>query len=171
MPRPTLIVSLSALLVVLLAGCAPPPYTAPDTGTAASTEPGIRVTWPLPEATVVGCTVATVEVTNLTLTDSSTNTEPVEGQGHYHIFTPAGYTAAWTPYALVSFGDMFETLEDDPVGDVLTVQLVNNIHELMLDADGDAYEFEVPLVFTPGECTEFGATPTDTSYDTSMAAH
>ena len=148
-----------SVALVLLAACSPPPYTALDTG---SVEPSIEVTWPLPESTVTGCTVVTVEVKNLTLTDFATNTEDVPGEGHYHVFTPLGYTAVWTPYALIPFEEIPDTLDN------LTVQLVNNVHEPLTDKNGDLYEYQVPLHYLPGDCTEFGATPTDTAYDTSM---
>lgn len=139
-----------------LVGCAPPPLDG-----AFSTEPAVRVTWPLPETTVVGCTVVTVEVDNLELTDFSVVTEDADGQGHYHVTTPLGYTAIWTPYALISF----ETI--DPQDGFLNIQLVGNSHMALTDDQGDFYEVDVPLRFEPGECTEFGATPTDTNYDTS----
>lgn len=138
--------------LALLVGCAPPPF---------STEPSVRVTWPLPESTVVGCTVVTVEVENLALTDFSTEgIANVDGEGHYHVTTPLGYTAVWTPYALISF----ETIAEADA--VLNVQLVDNTHGALLDENGAYYEVDIPLHFVPGECTEFGATPTDTDYDT-----
>lgn len=147
-------------LVLLLAACSPPPYSPPDTG---GTEPSVVVTWPLPESEVVGCTVVTVEVKNLELTDFTTpGLEDVTGQGHYHVTTPAGYTAVWTPYALIAFPTIADTLA------TLDVQLVNNLHEPLLDANGDAYEYKVPVHYLPGDCAEFGATPTDTDYDTNM---
>lgn len=147
----------------LLAGCAPPPYS-PPADSAPSTEPSVTVTWPLPESTVVGCTVVTVEVKNLELVDFTTHTEDVPGEGHYHVTTPLGYTAVYTPYALISW--LGQIPESD---DILNVQLVNNVHEPLYDADGDPYEFNVPLHYVPSsECAEFGSTPTDTAYDTGM---
>jgi len=147
--------------LLLLAACSPPPYTPADT--AGSTEPSVTVTWPLPERDVVGCTVVTVDVQNLKLTDFTTpGLEDVPGQGHYHVTTPAGYTAVWTPYALIAFPDIADTLAN------LNVQLVNNLHELLLDGNGDPYEYNVPVHYLPGECVEFGATPTDSDYDTNM---
>ncbi len=148
------------LPLAMVTACSPPPYTPPDTG---SDEPSIVVTWPPPETTVTGCTVVTVEVENLTLTDFTTNPTDVPGQGHYHVTTPLGYTAVWTPYALIAFEEIPETLDN------LTVQLVSNTHEPLLDANGDVYEYNVPLHFMPGECTEFGAAASDTDYDTSMS--
>lgn len=148
-----------ASLFAVVSGCAPPPYTPVDTG---STEPSVTVTWPLPETTAVACTVVTVEVRNLTLTDFATHVDDVPGEGHYHVTTPLGYTAVYTPYALISW--LTGINESD---DTLTVQLVNNMHEPLVDADGDAYEYKVPLHYVPGEsCAEFGSTPTDTAYDT-----
>lgn len=148
------------LLLATLTACSPPPYTSPDTG---SLDPGILVTWPLPETEAIGCTVVTVEVKNFTLVDFTTHTTDVPGEGHYHVVTPLGYTAVWTPYALISF----ETIEDTL--DNLSVEMVNNLHEPIMDPDGDGYEYRVPLHFMPGECAEFGAAPTDTNYDTGMA--
>ncbi len=149
------------VIAVLLTGCAPPPYTPPDTG---STEPSITVTWPLPESTAVGCTVVTVEIKNLTLTDFATNTTDVPGEGHYHVTTPLGYTPVYTPYALISWLDQIPDSNAD-----LTVQLVNNIHEPLLDANGDPYQVTIPLHYVPSAtCAEFGSTPTDTAYDSGM---
>jgi hypothetical protein len=129
------------LSLALGVGCAPPPY---------SIEPSIVVTWPMPETTVVGCTVVTVEVTNLVLTDFDDRTADVAGEGHYHVFTPAGYESAYAPYVLMRFEDI-----PAPVSDYLTVQLINNLHDPLLDADGDFYEYKVPLNFVPGPCEEF----------------
>ena len=152
-------------LFAAASGCAPPPYTATDID---GTEPAVQVTWPLPESTVTACTVVTVDVRNLTLTDFDTHLEDVPGEGHYHVTTPKGYTAVFTPYALITW--LNEIPDSD---DVLTVQLVNNLHLPLLDADGDTYEYEVPLHYMPGDaCAEFGPPPTtgtDTGTDTAAA--
>jgi hypothetical protein len=139
--------------LAITGGCAPPPY---------STEPSIVVTWPPPETTVVGCALVTVEVTNLALTDYDNTTEDVPGQGHYHVFTPAGYVSAYVPYTLARFEDI-----SGPVTDYLTVQLINNLHEPLLDADGNLYEYKVPLNFEPGPCEPF-EDPADSPGDSGM---
>ena len=139
-------------------GCAPPP---------GSTEPSVVVTWPMPETTVVGCTIVTVDVNNLLLTDFHDSTADVLGEGHYHVIAPDGdYTSAYAPYVLMRFEDI-----GGPVSAYLTVRLINNVHLPLLDPDGDFYEYEVPLNFEPGPCEEFqdaGDSAGDSGMDSGM---
>lgn len=160
--RPRAWVLSLGLTLGLGVGCAPPPYT---------TEPSIVVTWPMPETTVVGCTIVTVEVTNFTLTDFNDRTADVPGEGHFHLITSnlitsTAYQSAYAPYVFMRFEDI-----GGPVSDYLRVQLNNNLHVPLLDPDGDFYEYEVPLNFEPGPCEEFeeaGDSAGDSGMDSGM---
>ena len=144
----------------LLAGCAPPPYTPPDT--AASTPPSIEFTRPLPETTLTGCVVATVNIQNFELVDFNEHPDPVEGEGHWHILHPAGpntYDVCLKPYCVAHF----EALENGPVSDFLVAALAGNDHQPIYDEANEPIQATIPATFVGGECEEsLGSEPYDT---------
>jgi hypothetical protein len=138
----------SRLSTVLLAGlfaCAPPPV--PESEAEQSTEPSIRITWPPPETPVTGCEIVTVEVENLTMVEPPSS-DIVAGEGHYHLYHPAGYEPCFKPYCFVDFSSVESTT--DPF---LVAVLADSAHNELLDANGDRYEHRVPIEFVPGDCT------------------
>jgi hypothetical protein len=126
------------MLIISLLGCAPPPI---------DTAPSITITWPPAEAEVVGCEMVTVEVENFKLVEFPSDDGNAEGEGHYHIYHPNGYSACYKPYCLVDLSNLEST--SDPY---FTAVLANTDHSEVTDADGNRIEFTIPIVFTPGEC-------------------
>lgn len=144
------------MLLLLSEACAPPPLPTVDT------TPSITITWPPAESEIQGCTTVAVDIENLILTDFTVNTENEEGHGHWHVFHPAGYAASWKPFQFVDFSSVTETTEP-----YLTVQLANNDHSDLLDAEGEPYTFSIPFTFVPGPCeSDTGGAPADTAGDT-----
>lgn len=140
----------TSLHLALLLGCAPPPYTPPDTG---STDPSIAFTWPLPETELTGCVVATVNVQNFSLVDFRTHPDPVEGEGHWHVEHPAGpdtYDVCDKPWCVAHF----ELLENGPVNDYLRANLVGNDHQQLYDANQQPVTAAMAATFLGGECAE-----------------
>lgn len=153
------------VLLSLLAACAPPPYTPPDTDAADDGQPSIAFTWPEPETSWTGCVVATVEIKNFELVTPVMDLPVVAGQGHWHVLHPNGpngYDVCDKPYCVA----FFEALKGGPVNDFLKATLVGNDHQPIYDTNGDPFEATMPLTFNGGECAEaLGGT----SYDTGMS--
>lgn len=146
---------LAALACVGVLACAPPPLPAVDTGTS---EPSIRITWPPPETPIQGCEIVTVDVENYTLVEFP-GTEVREGEGHYHIYHPGGYSACHKPYCLVDFSDVPSTTEP-----FLTAVLADTAHNELVDADGDRVEHTIPFEFVPGDCALTGGGDSGAGY-------
>jgi hypothetical protein len=142
------------MLLQLALACAPPPLPTPDT------TPSISITWPLPETEIQGCTTVAVAVENFEFVDFTTNGVNAEGQGHWHVFHPAGYAATWVPFQFVDWSTVKETT--DPY---LTVQLANNDHSDVLDDSGQPISASIPFTFVPGPCEATGDADTE-EYDT-----
>jgi|GEM_PF-3025480 len=133
--------------LLLLWGCAPPPYDAP------STDPAITITWPPAESTAAGCTIVTVDIENFDVIDPAmANGELVEGQGHYHVLTPVGYAACFAPYCVADF----TTLAADQQGE-LRVFLVQNDHQAVLGPNGDPYEASILFNYEASPECGFGS--------------
>lgn len=166
---------LTPALFLLTTACAPPPYTPPaddtsgvdtsggetgDSGESADTtppdtDPHIEFTWPPAASTLVGCVVATVNVTNFEIVDPNTkgHEDPVDGEGHWHLLHPAGpgtYSACYRPYCV----GHFEELGEEPVQDFLRARLVDNDHHDIFDDNGLSYETSLEMTFLGGACAE-----------------
>lgn len=145
---------LAAFLAIV--GCAPPPYTAD----VASTEPSITITWPPPETSAAGCAIVTVDVKNFNLMDpGQMNGEVHDGEGHYHIITPAGYDACYAPYCISDFTAM----ASDQSGE-LRALIVDNNHQAVLDAGGEPYEASILFNFEASPTCTWSAS--GETYDT-----
>jgi hypothetical protein len=108
---------------------------------------------------VQGCEIVTVEVDNFDLVAIPTEVA-VEGQGHYHIYHPAGYTACYKPWCLVDFSSVPSTTEP-----FFVAALADNQHEEVLDGDGNPVEDRVPIEFVAGACGFGAPSGTDTGGD------
>ena len=134
------------MLMFALLACAPPPLPAEEPAL-----PSIKITWPPPESEVVGCETVAVQVENFKLVEFPSADPNVEGEGHYHIFHPNGYTACYKPYCYVDLSGLASTTEP-----WFTAVLAYTDHTDVLDADGNRIEDQVPITFTPGDCTTGG---------------
>lgn len=108
----------------------------------------IEIVSPADGETVPTCFPVTVEIRNFTLTDYLQHTDPVDGQGHWHL----------------DFGDRYFVCEDldcdldlsgSPEGDVtLRAVLVGNDHNGVLDEDGAPIDDTVVVEHVADPCHE-----------------
>lgn len=129
------------MLLFTFFACAPPPLPVVDT------TPSIEITWPLPESDVMGCETVAVSVKNFDLVEFPSTDEVREGEGHYHIFHPNGYSACYKPYCFVDLTGVAETTEP-----WFTATLAYTDHTDVLDDEGNRIEFQIPINFIPGDC-------------------
>ena len=142
------------MLLLSVLACAPPPL--PETDDT----PSISITWPLPETEIQGCTTVAVDVENFEFVDFNVTAAPADGQGHWHVFHPAGYAASWAPFQFVDWSTVKETTEP-----YITVKLANNDHSDYLDDAGQPITASIPFTFVPGPCELTGDSDTS-EYDT-----
>ena len=146
----------SFLLAFTFCACAPPPF---DPSVADDGQPGIELTWPLPEAEVAGCTYVVANLRNFTLTDPSVNSTPTDGQGHFHLEYPTnqggiGYGLCTAPYCLV---DLLKPEQEAVVGTInFEAKLVGNDHAPVIDDTGEQVSFRMPVTHVAGPCEEGG---------------
>lgn len=117
---------------LLLAACAPPPYQA-ETGESGGSR-GIEITWPQVETAVTNCSFIITEMYGVDYAPvvSRPGTDPVDGQGHYHLLWSGGYTPCDRPYCLIAF--------EETAAVQVTAQLAQNNHTAYQDEDGNLYE-------------------------------
>ncbi len=139
----------------LAASCSPPPY---------DTSPQVTILWPPPEAVVASCVTVVANITNFSLVDNGVNREPVDGQGHFHVEYPNSYALCLKPYCLV---DLSDAVTDTPE---LTVALVGNDHQPVLNSEGVAIRQSVIVNRTADPCTEGVPEAYDSGWSDSGAA-
>jgi hypothetical protein len=118
-------------------------------------QPHIEVTWPQSESTAQGCVMVTVQVDNFTLVDPHEHTDLVDGEGHFHVKLPDGsnppYVLCTKPYCLVDLSHL------DPGLIEVRAMLMDNLHNEIMDDDGDPVEDSFLLTVESGSCTETSA--------------
>jgi hypothetical protein len=133
------------MLLLVLVACAPPPLPAVDD------TPSIEITWPPPESDVTGCETVSVTVKNFDLVEFPSTDENADGEGHYHIIHPNGYSPCYKPFCLVDLTGLESTTEP-----YFTATLTYTDHTEVL-IDGVRIEHQIPINFVPGgDCATGG---------------
>lgn len=147
-------------LAAASAGCAPPPYSVPedtgggdtsDSGHTGETavppppEPTVRIIFPESSSTVYYCTtfMVAVDVDNLVMTEEHFGGDPVEGEGHWHLYVDGSYVGAtWKEYYFVPEAKALTEGEHQ-----LDVRLAGNDHQAF---DPEiSYQVEILVDDTP----------------------
>lgn len=173
-------VSLCPLLASLCA-CAPPSYT-PDTGgnetgvgddtsacvdTSPAPDPSIQIIFPESSSTVYYCStlMVAVHIQNFVLSAEHTGGDPVDGEGHWHLYDGADYLGqTYKEYLFVGESKALSEGEH-----VLVAELVQNNHQPF--DDDIFYQAEILVDDTPPDDPETeavetclgGTAPIDTS--------
>lgn len=108
--------------------------------------PSIRIVSPAEGAAVTGCAMVIVELANIELVDFMTESQAVEGQGHYHLLWEDRYLPCTELYCLIG-------LEREG-SNTVEAQLVQNDHNSYLNGAGETIADSVTLDVSAGDCAE-----------------
>ncbi len=140
---------MSTWLLLAVLGCPPPDYVAPtgDTAVAASSDPSLRVLFPVSSTTEVYCPQFTVvvDVDHFTLSEENYGLSPTEGEGHWHLLEGADVLGATADEHLA----LADPLDDGDHN--LVAMLVGNDHqEYLHEGAGVSWLVELTVEDGPG---------------------